>query len=749
MIRFPVAQSVRPGTIIRRSRRHAVATALLGFVVAVLGAGPTPVLASGPVFWDYPESIDFDEFELEGVARDVYGRLIAGLVPTEVLAGECEVVWQTIPDGDGGLYAGTGHSGEIWHQPRNGEAELLVTLPEPEIFCLLKVGDFLYAGGGPDGLLYRIDRSGEAEIWADLPEGYIWAMDVGSKQQLYLATGAPAAVYVVDGRHEVKLLTRLAAANALDLVRDENGALLVATQGPGLLYRIDPHRPKFPEILFETTQEEIRQFAAGPAGQWFFLAVSRQDDLGDISLSVQTLNGGGAHNGGGNGQDAVPEPAALYRLDPDGLVSQVWSDETNLLAVAYSRNWGWLGAGMIDRAQDQAALLVLTEPAGSRTIATWEAGDVLDIVVEETGGGHESVIACLAHPGRVVRLEEESEGSVTAISPPLDGGAAIRWRRLRWEGSPRAAGNLEFSVRSGARSTPDETWSEWSESWRDQDHALDVSPSRFLQWRVLFKGKHPECALAAVTVSGVEPNRPPVIYEFVLEPAGEISLGGLMSHEENVTETFRSGLKAEYNLTSRKDTRADLFKAEPTRPLRTFMWLAHDPNDDRLQYQLEYQRIGEQTWRPVSTASHEMVGSWDTATVPDGTYVVRLTASDRPDNPRATALTTSKIGAPLQVDNSPPRISNFSVKRTVDGIRIEFKVADTISPLGEAWLELPNGDTERLDPRDGVCDSQEEQFAAEVVYPGETKPAPPEPWRVRVVVSDRLGNVVAEEGELE
>jgi hypothetical protein len=201
-------------------------------------------------------------------------------------------------------------------------------------------------------------------------------------------------------------------------------------------------------------------------------------------------------------------------------------------------------------------------------------------------------------------------------------------------------------------------------------------------------------------------------------------------------------------MSSRRPREAGLFEAAPARRLRTFLWRADDPNEDRLVYRLEYQRLGEESWRPVGDETEDTVQSWDTSGVPDGLYVVRLTACDRQDNPRAEALCSSLLSAPLRVDTTPPEIRDFRVERTETGLRIRCEARDAGGPVSEAWLELPDGSIERLDPRDGICDSVRESFERELRFPHDGAAAPPEPWRVRVEIADRMGNVAAEEGEV-
>ncbi len=709
---------------------------------------PTSGVA-GPVYWDYPQGIDFEELDLQGVALDHYGRLIPGLAVEVLLTGGPEIFWVAAPDGRDGLYAASGHGGQIWKLDTDGQSRLLVTLPEPEVFSLLPVGSDLFAGGGPNGLLYRCHSQSEAEVWVDLNESYIWAIARGDRNEIYLAAGSPATVYIVKERLQPQRLAVLPAANALDLAVTAEGQVLVATQGPGLIYQLDPSDPEKLVMLYETDQEEVRQFLSGSDDIWYALALSRQNGeeggQGPRQENSELMTSEVGFTGKGRKESQVK--SVLYRIGTDGVVTAHWSGESVLLSVAYTETWGWVGAGAQDEKSNRAALLMLEPPAGSRPVATWDAGDVLHLLPRRIKDGSEEIVACLAHPGQVLRLSNRPATAATAVSQPIDGGQPIHWGRLRWEGTLPEGAKLQWSVRGGARSLPDQTWNAWSETWSEQDHAVSLSPCRFLQWRVEFTGRKPGATVDAVTVSGYEPNGAPQIMQFELLSEGELTNGGMLSREENVTETFANGLKAEYSVTSKQSRRTSLLRAAPVRPLRTFTWLALDPNDDQLEFQLEYRRLDEQTWRSVGPASSELVGSWNTASVPDGKYVVRLTASDRPANGHAEALTCVRTTAPITVDHTPPEIRKFKVRRTESGFSLGFQAADAASPLAEAWFELPDGARERAAPIDGVCDSQEEHFALEVAYPRADVPAPAEPWRIRVEVADRLGNVTAEEGE--
>ena len=251
-----------------------------------------------------------------------------------------------------------------------------------------------------------------------------------------------------------------------------------------------------------------------------------------------------------------------------------------------------------------------------------------------------------------------------------------------------------------------------------------------------------------MSVSGWQPNIRPVVRDFVLEKISDVSLGGMMNGSDNVTQTYRSGLKAEFSRNSRQDRRAEGSRAAATRPVRVFTWLGQDPNGDRLVYRLEYARHGEQAWRGIIDHTEETLGSWDTSQVPDGHYLVRLTASDEADNPKDLALSSSTETGPILVDNTPPVIKGFSLKRVDDGFKVVLEAEDASSSLAGAVIQLPDGSRQRLDPVDRICDSRQEKFSADISWPQPGKPAGGPLWQVRVEIRDLAGNLGIAEGDV-
>ncbi|MBE0565399.1 MAG: hypothetical protein IH621_05550 [Krumholzibacteria bacterium] len=734
---------------VRRSLPDLVPAAAAALLLGVLPA------AAGPLHWDWPAGQPLSGVTLDGAALDEGGHLVAGLGARRLDPAGPEVFWCIAPDGKGGFYTGTGHGGQVHHTDTAGKSRLVAQLDAAEVFSLLVRPDgTLLAGCGPEGEVLTIAADGTVTAHGRVPGGYAWSLLEGADGTVWIAAGSPAAVWRLAKDGSLAAALDLPAQNVLDLAWDDAGRLLAATQGPGLVYRLDPDRPDRPELLFEADQGEVRQFLRGPDGGMFVLAL----DVGDPGQ-----NGGGsgraraAGNGNGEGDGNLaaaaagmislrdlqfvdgPARAALYRLDPDGLVTPYWSGESDLMIAAWTESWGWIGGGVQDETDGRAALHRLTPPAGMQALAGWDGGDVMAILPDP---GRGRLVVCEAHPGALSELSPRPPSVRAAVSRTVDAGRPVHWGRLRWSGEGQGK-EPAFAVRTGNRADPDADWSPWTAAKHGRDEAITAPPGRYLQWRVTFPdgAEASSWRVTSVSVSAWRDNLPPAITAFDVEQVREILAGGLMPRGDNVTQALRSGLRVEYSRQSGRDQRAAADRAAATRPVRTFSWRVEDPDGDRLVYDLEYRRQGDSAWRPVLTATEETLGAWDTAGLPDGAYELRLTASDRPDNPAAEAQVVRRVLAPVTVDNTPPVVSRLTVERTPAGVRVRFRAEDASSALAGAEVVLPDGSRERLDPADRICDSLREDFDREIAWPRDGAATADEPWPLRVEVRDLGGNL--------
>jgi len=65
------------------------------------------------------------------------------------------------------------------------------------------------------------------------------------------------------------------------------------------------------------------------------------------------------------------------------------------------------------------------------------------------------------------------------------------------------------------------------------------------------------------------------------------------------------------------------------------LWLALDENDDDLIYSVYYRGEGEKQWKLLKDNVHDQFYSWDTSSMADGAYYLKIVASDAPSNPPA------------------------------------------------------------------------------------------------------------------
>jgi hypothetical protein len=144
--------------------------------------------------------------------------------------------------------------------------------------------------------------------------------------------------------------------------------------------------------------------------------------------------------------------------------------------------------------------------------------------------------------------------------------------------------------------------------------------------------------------------------------------------------------------------------------LQTLVWKAEDDNNDRLQFDVLYRREGETAWKALKRGLWDPIFVWDTTSVPDGTYLVKIAASDAPANSPGTALVGEKESVTFDIDNTPPRVDIQPAGRTGVRTTISFTVQDQQSPVQRVEYSLDASRWRVVYPRDGIPDSRREEF---------------------------------------
>jgi len=127
------------------------------------------------------------------------------------------------------------------------------------------------------------------------------------------------------------------------------------------------------------------------------------------------------------------------------------------------------------------------------------------------------------------------------------------------------------------------------------------------------------------------------------------------------------------------------------------------------------------------------VFTWDTTTVPDGTYVIKVTASDGGTNAPALSLQGERESQSFEIDNTPPAITVAPAATGAGAGTVRFTVQDSHTAIQKVEYASAGERWRQAYPMDGLLDSREERF--ELVLPAGAKSP------VVVQATDALGNV--------
>jgi hypothetical protein len=167
------------------------------------------------------------------------------------------------------------------------------------------------------------------------------------------------------------------------------------------------------------------------------------------------------------------------------------------------------------------------------------------------------------------------------------------------------------------------------------------------------------------------------------------------------------------------------------------LWNAHDDNDDDLLFSIYYRGEGEQNWRLLKDKVTQHFYSWDTTTMPDGAYYLRIVASDSPSNPPQDALTNERISDRFEVENTPPHIENLRADASGPAAKISFDGVSSAIAISHAQYSVDAGDWLTTFPVGVLSDAPKEsyQIAIPNLVPGE--------HTVAVQISDQFDNTTA------
>jgi hypothetical protein len=661
---------------------------------------------------------DFIEGETENVIVDSDGTLrLAQLSSVLDCGGLLEDVWSVhsmAADDSGGLYLGTGPNADVIRYAQGNAEKIypLVAVDSNELSDSSMRNEHVFAMGfdvagrllvgisGQEGKLIRLGDEPEV-VFEDERVQYIFAIATDEKGAVYLGTGPEGLVFRLNPFCQDSELIYDAKDNSILSLAVYEEFIYAGSDERGLIYKIDP-ASKQASVLYDSDQKEVPAVLVDESGVVYAVSTSAQAakvQLKASGLAFKKEPGRPDSDGNGNvlasdayntansdkaKEEKKEEPAAkaplppaakvaghVYRITPDGFVTDIFSE----IAVLYSLLQGdgvlWLGTG------NEAQLFSVDPQTEQRSIAFEDkVSSQVTAAVEMDG----AIYLGLSNPARLIRLDEELESKGTFESSLIDAGQPARWGKLQIEADVPDGCRIEMSCRSGNVKDPnDATFSDWSEPVvLTEATVLDCPVARFCQYRLTL-------------ISSADAGLTPLVRQ--------VSAAHVIP---NLAPNMVS-VKAER---TRDNKKPYIVKVE---------FDAKDDNKDELEYALEFRRADRTGWIPLKDELDKPSFQWDGRTVEDGRYEVRVTANDRKSNTPETMLTGSRISDIFVIDNGSPEIKWAHLRVEDNNVVAELLVEDAFSVLGSVRYTV-NSNEKWITalPDDLVYDTLSESFTIKI-----------------------------------
>lgn len=700
---------------------------LTGFVtVFLLIAASGPRTYSGqPIIWETSGRAELLKGDARGVSISDTGVLMLAPRLTEVFNTEQAFVWSSAVDAQGNVYLGTGHDGKIFRVTADGRGSLLYDAAELDVTAIAVARDgAIYAGTSPDGKVYRITSDGHAEVFFDPGDKYIWSLALLNDGSLAVGTGDSGKLYRVraaGAKPESSLLIATNQTHVISLAVTAQGDLIAGTDPGGLVLRISPEGKAF--ALFDARLREIHALAPAADGSIYALALSEAASTvrqptppaptpqpadatgaGTTSVTITAIDESGvpiAQPGqpARSRTDISTARSAVFRILPDGGADVVWSSPSiTAFAIAPSSQAGSVLIGTADKGR----IYSVTNDGRDTLLLQSTEGQVSSFLVRGN-----QMFAASSNQGKLFRFGPELVAEGSFESPVRDAKLTASWGRIWWRGN----GNVELQTRSGNGERPDATWSEWSSVYRNPDGNPILSPrARFIQWRATLRSAGSgQTWMEDTSLAYLPRNVAPEVLAISSLPIG-VGLQQLaqIQVDPNVES---SGLDPSLFGTVAQVPPRRIFQ----RGARSFQWQAEDRNGDTLEYSIYYRPLNETTFRLLKDKLRDNFYTIDGATLADGRYIIKIVASDAPDNPQGQALTGERLSEPVDIDNTPPVLRVVTAPQSGGaGNRVVFEVDDATGKIKRGDFSLDGTPWTPLFPDDGIADSGHERYSIDL-----------------------------------
>lgn len=683
-----------------RSPRAAAAALVLAAALASSVAG-----AVGTRSFELTKLADLEGGDLTGVAVDSRGNLRAGFNVGKLPITGADTTWSALALPDGSVLVGTGNEGKV-ARIAGGQTTFVATTGQMAVSALAAAwnGDVV-AGTFPSGKLYRLGKAFgaapvEAKAFAELAGAeYVWGLAYDAKAKaLYAATGPEGKVFRIDEGGRAQVHFDAEDAHVVSIAVAPDGTLYAGTAGKALLLRITAAGRA--EVVHDFEGDDVSAIAAAKDGTVWATANKYTGGFSPPpkreGLSQPGPSGSKPGNKSGEG--------ALWRFAKGGSPEQMLeSKKAHLTSLTLGDDGRpYVGTG------SEGRVYTVDDDHLESLMADVESRQVSAIVI---AGGKRFLVG--SDPATFHEVRGLGGADATWTSKALDAGLRASWGTLSWT----STGQVELQTRTGNTAEPDATWSPWSNALAAPGKVTSP-PGRYIQLRGRWS-RDPAAVISDLRLHFVTDNARAVVTRVdstsVVAGAGEGLKTGLLA----------SGGKI----------------AKPSATVKV-KWEVENPDKDELRFRIVYRKEGQTLWRDALKPGDVYTKTdldWDTTALPEGTYRVRVEATDEIANPPERVTKHVLESGPILVDNTPPLFRAI----TLQGRRLTGEAFDGLGPIARIEIAVAGTDDWRpLAPSDGVFDQASERFESDV-----SSIVPAGNWIVAVRAYDAGGNSVSKELE--
>jgi outer membrane protein assembly factor BamB len=705
----------------------------------------SPLHAEHTRRWRQSTYEDFLKGAAHGVAVRSDGRLELAPKFTLLADADASYLWSVRLDSKGTLFASGGSPAKVFRFDSNGKPTVVFDSTDLSAQAIaFSSNGTLYVATSPDGKVYKVSATGEKSVFFDPKTKYIWDLAFAPDGTLYVATGDKGQVFAVAPDGKGDLFYASDEAHIRILAFDSHGNLIAGTEPSGRILRISRPSGKTAAdgfVLYETSKREITSLAVASDGSLYASAIGEKARTGGSAPNIviatpqgtATLTTGGVIASGQPQaqQQFVPFPpllsSSIYRISPDGAPEELWSSREDVVYALGLASDGRLLAGT----GNSGALLAIDGRGVFAHLAKAGSAQITGIARNSSG----KVFLCTANPGKVFSVGPEYEAEGAYESRSFDSQLFSQWGRLEWWGPPPSAplkssaksnaarsneSRLEFFVRTGNTEDPGKEWSRWFGPYTKSGGAMEAPPARFVQWKAIIHDGRAGDGIEWVSLAYMPRNVAPVIDGIALQEPGirAQSQSTIGTNQPTVVTMKQPPSPNTTGVSIAQSSAPARFELPPQGTLQkgyqSVLWSAHDDNDDELRYAVYFRSESEHEWKLLKDNLEQKFYSWDTTTLPDGAYYLKIVATDAPSNPPGVARKTERESERFEVDNTPPVIEGLKVGppsgKMSGGHSVYFTARDASTAIERAQYSLDGGEWILLAPDEPVSDALVEHY---------------------------------------